>query len=156
MSCTSQVIKDIGLPCWGIWAADKKLPGLREGSDMVFASHVERMAGAAASEEALQLVQSNMRACIVNCENLNEDVRDSSVLQLTWNSSFMWLPQCPLNIWSPCTPRVTILKLRELLRVSTEKWMSHVICWLMYPLIVWKGKNFLDWLPPGWLLTRWH
>ena len=41
---------------------------------MVFASHVERMAGAAASEEALQLVRSNMRACIVNCENLNEDV----------------------------------------------------------------------------------
>ena len=50
---------------------------------MVFASHVERMAGAATGEEALQLVQSNMSACIVNCENLNEDVRDSSVVQLT-------------------------------------------------------------------------
>ena len=62
---------------------DKKLPGLREGSNMVFASHVERMAGAATGEEALQLVQSNMSACIVNCENLNEDVRDSSVVQLT-------------------------------------------------------------------------
>ena len=34
---------------------DRKLPGLSEGSNMVFASHVERMAGAAASEEALQI-----------------------------------------------------------------------------------------------------
>ena len=41
---------------------DKKLPGLREGSNLHFGSHGGRMAGAAASEEALALVQANMRA----------------------------------------------------------------------------------------------
>lgn len=41
---------------------DKKLPGLRVGSNVLFGSHGGRMAGAAASEEALALVQANMRA----------------------------------------------------------------------------------------------
>ena len=155
MSCTSQLIKDIGLPCWGIWAAGQETARF-EGGEWHGLCEPCRENGWGSSQWGGFAI-SSVKYEGLHCELWKSQWRrDSSVVQLTWNSSFMWLSQCPLNIWSPCTPRVTILKLRELLRVSTQKWMNHVICWLMYPLIVWKGKNFLDWLPPGWLLTRWH
>lgn len=62
MSCTSEVIKALTCHAEVYGMEDKKLPGLRVGSNVLFGSHGGRMAGAAASEEALALVQANMRA----------------------------------------------------------------------------------------------